>query len=51
MFIRSLKDRLIPPWQMIDLIKKAKKCQYYVDYPVEDGKDHPVWDLNPHNFQ
>jgi len=32
LFVRSMEDRLVAPWQMLELMKSAARCQLKVDY-------------------
>lgn len=50
MFVRSMGDRLVAPWQMEELMRRASRCRLKVDYVVEEGRHHPVWYANPGLF-
>ena len=50
MFLRSMKDNMVLPHHMEELMRLTKKAKFVDDYEVKEGKHPAVWFLNPAEF-
>ena len=50
LFIRSLRDELVPPQQMHTLMNNANQTKFISDYPINLGTHNNQWDVDPQTY-